>query len=266
MDVWRGKWALVTGASAGIGRALAEELAAGGTNLVLTARRRERLEELGAKLRTASGVSVEIVTADLAQPAGPEEVYLFTEQKGIAVDLLANNAGAGVYGEFQDTKLASQLDMVNVNCAAVVHLTHLFLPQMLERHQGHILVVASTAAFQAVPYISTYAATKAFDLFFAEGLGEEVSRYGVHICALCPGPTATEFGEVAGTPRSKGAEKLGVQDPRQVARVGLEGLAAGKTCVISGFKNQLGAQAHRFLPRRTITGAAERVYRPEHLK
>ncbi|MGH9452547.1 MAG: SDR family NAD(P)-dependent oxidoreductase [Terriglobia bacterium] len=266
MDVWRGKWALITGASAGIGRALAEELAAGGANLVLTARRRERLEELAGKLGAANGVNVEIVTADLAQATGPEEVFIFTEQKGIAVDLLVNNAGFGLYGEFQGTKLASQLGMVQVNCAAVVHLTRLFLPQMVERHRGHILIVASTAAFQAVPYIATYAATKAFDLFFAEGLGEEVARYGVRVCALCPGPTATEFSEVAGTPKSKAGEKLGVQEARQVARAGLEGLAAGKTCVISGFKNQLGAQAHRFLPRRTITGAAERIYRPEHLE
>ncbi|MGH9432647.1 MAG: SDR family NAD(P)-dependent oxidoreductase [Terriglobia bacterium] len=266
MNEWRGKWALVTGASAGIGWALAEELAAGGTHLVLTARRRERLEELAGKLRAAHGINVEMVTADLAQPTGPEELFLFTEQKGIAVDLLVNNAGFGLYGEFQSTQLATQLGMVQVNCAAVVHLTHLFLPPMLDRHRGHILIVASTAAFQAVPYISTYAATKAFDLFFAEGLGEEVARFGIRVCALCPGPTATEFGKVAGTPKSKAGEKLGVQDARRVAQAGLEGLAAGKTCVISGFKNQLGAQAHRFLPRRTITGAAERVYRPEHLK
>jgi uncharacterized protein len=266
MDEWRGKWGLVTGASSGIGWALAEELAARGANLVVTARRRERLENLAGKLRSAHGVNVEMVTADLAQPAGPEDVFLFTQQKSINVHLLVNNAGFGVYGEFHGTTLASQLGMVQVNCAAVVHLTHLFLPQMLERRRGRILIVASTAAFQAVPYISTYAAAKAFDLFFAEGLGAEAARFGVRVCALCPGPTATEFGQVAGSPKSKAGEKLGVQDARQVAVAGLDGLAAGKTCVISGFKNQLGAQGHRFLPRRLVTSIAERVYRPGSLK
>ncbi len=266
MDTWRGQWALVTGASAGIGWALAEELATSGANLVLTARRRERLEELAGKLRATNGIHAEIVTADLAQTTGPAEIFSFTEQKRIAVDLLVNNAGFGAYGEFYATKLAGQLGMVQVNCSAVVHLTHLYLPQMVDRRRGHILIVASTAAFQPVPYISAYAATKAFDLFFAEGLAEEAARYGVHVCALCPGPTATEFGEVAGTPVSKRGEKLGVQDAREVARVGLMGLAAGKTCVISGFKNRISAQAHRFLPRRTVTGVAERVLRPKHLK
>ncbi|HUY12301.1 MAG TPA: SDR family oxidoreductase [Terriglobia bacterium] len=266
MDLWRGKWALVTGASAGIGWALAEELATGGANLVLTARRRERLEELAAKLRAANGANVEIVTADLALATGPEEIFSFTEQKRIAVDLLVNNAGFGAYGEFYGTKLAGQLGMVQVNCSAVVHLTHLYLPQMVERRRGHILIVASTAAFQPVPYISAYAATKAFDLLFAEGLAEEVARYGVHVCALCPGPTATEFGEVAGTPKSKDGEKLGEQDAREVARVGLAGLATGKTCVISGFKNRISAQAHRFLPRSTAARVAERVLRPKYLK
>ncbi len=259
MNPWRGKWALVTGASAGIGWALAAQLAAGGTNLVLTARRRERLEQLAGQLRGEHRVSVEILAADLARAAAPEEILAFTRGKGIAVDLLVNNAGFGAYGEFPKIDLARQLAMVQVNIAAVLHLTHLYLPAMIERRRGDILIVSSTAAFQGVPYISTYAATKAFDLLFAEALAEEVRCYGIRVCALCPGSTATEFHEAAGEPehtrrRQETAEK--------VARVGLQALAAGKSSVVSGLGNALGVQGQRLAPRRLVTRVAARLFRP----
>ena len=259
MTPWQGKWALVTGASAGIGWALAAELARGGTNLVLTARRRERLEQLAGQLRREHKISVEILAADLARPAAPEEVFAFTQGKGIAVELLVNNAGFGAFGEFTEIDLARQLEMVQVNISAVLHLTHRYLPAMIERRRGDILIVSSTAAFQGVPYLSTYAATKAFDLLFAEALAEEVHQYGVRVCALCPGSTATEFREVAGQPghiqrRQESAEK--------VARVGLEGLVAGKSSVISGFGNALGVQGQRLAPRRLVTRVAASLFRP----
>src|SRR5258707_15575087 len=195
---WRGKWALVTGASAGIGKALAEELAHGGTNLVLTARRRERLEALAQKLRATHKIQAESFVADLTQASAPKEIFDFTEGMGLAVDLLVNNAGFGQYGALHEVEVGKLLDMVQVNCRAVLHLTRLYLPGMVARRGGDVLIVASTASFQAVPYISTYAATKAFDLLFAEGLAEEVKPYGVRVCALCPGSTETEFQEVAG--------------------------------------------------------------------
>ena len=265
MKAWRGRWAVVTGASSGIGWALAEELAAGGTHLVLIARRRERLEQLAAKLRSANSINVEVLTADLEQASAPEEIFTFTENKGLVVDLLVNNAGYGAYGEFHKSDRGRQLGMVQVNCAAVVHLTHLFLPSMIEGRRGDILIVASTAAFQAVPYSSTYAATKAFDLLFAEALAEEVARYGVRVCALCPGSTATEFGSVAGFRRRTGIE--GEQETAtKVARVGLEALAAGKHSVVSGFNNQLRVQLERLLPRRFVTVAAAKLFRPDHLR
>src|SRR5580700_2234182 len=150
---WKGKWALVTGASAGIGVALATQLAAGGAHLVLTARRRERLEELSLKLSTAHGIQVEVFAANLAQLDAPEKLYGFVRQKGIALDLLINNAGFGQYGELTQVETQWLLDMVQVNCTAVVHLTRLFLPDMIARRRGDVLIVASTAAFQAVPYI-----------------------------------------------------------------------------------------------------------------
>ena len=198
MASWSGKWALVTGASAGIGKALAEELARGGTNLVLTARRRERLAELAHSLAAAHKIQTKIFVADLAEPDAPKKIFQFTKQQGIEVELLINNAGFGAYGEFSAVDPARLTDMVQVNCAAVVHLTRLYLPEMVARRHGDVLILASTASFQSVPYISTYAATKAFDLLFAEGLAEEMKPYGVRVCALCPGSTDSEFAEVAG--------------------------------------------------------------------
>src|SRR3984893_18642010 len=176
---WAGKGALVTGASAGIGVALARELAAGGTNLVLTARRKERLEKLAQELSAAHKIRVELVAAALAQTAAPPEIFAFTQAKQIPVDLLINNAGFGAYGTFASVETQKLLDMVTVNCSAVVHLTRLYLPEMLQRRRGDVLIVASTASFQAVPFISTYAATNAFALLFAEGLADEGRPHGI---------------------------------------------------------------------------------------
>ncbi len=189
MTRWKGKWALVTGASAGIGVALARELAAGGTNLVLTARRMDRLAKLARELASAHKISAEIIAADLSQPNAPGEILAFTLAKKMEIELLINNAGFGNYGEFANSDTKRLLDMVQVNCAAVVHLTRLYLPAMVKRGRGDVLIVASTASFQAVPYLSTYAATKAFDLLLAEGLAEEMKPYGIRVCALCPGST-----------------------------------------------------------------------------
>jgi len=259
MDTWRGKWALVTGASAGIGAALAEELAAGGAHLVLTARRKNRLEELAQRLRARHAIPTEIIAADLAQPVAREELYRFTRQKGMEIELLVNNAGFGQYGEFHKVETTRLLEMVQVNCSAVLHLTRLFLPDMVARGRGDVLIVASTAAFQAVPYISTYAATKVFDLFLAEGLAEEMKPYGIRVCGLCPGTTASEFHEVASHPaRTKGRE----ESAEKVARTGLAALAAGKSYVISGVGNYLGAQGERLVPRRFVTRIAAKMFRP----
>jgi len=257
MDNWRGKWALVTGASAGIGVALAEELAAGGTHLVLTARRKERLDELARGLAVKHKVKTEVFAADLADPSAPEKIFAFTKEK-IQIDLLINNAGFGQYGEFPTTEKQRLLDMVQVNCHAVVHLTRLYLPQMLARRRGDVLILASTASFQAVPYISTYAATKAFDLLFAEGLAEEMKRYGIRVCALCPGSTESEFHVVAG--QEKFVRKA--ETAEKVARTGLRALAAGKSYVISGLGNYLGAHGERLVPRRFVTKIAAGMFKP----
>ena len=259
MEKWRGKWALVTGASAGIGRALAEQLAAQGVNLVLTARRADRLAKLADDVRTRHKVQTEVFAGDLARTLTPVEVLRFTEQKRLPIEVLINNAGFGAYGEFLKIDSQRLLDMVQVNVASVVHLTHLFLPPMIERGSGYIMVVASTAAFQPVPYISTYAATKGFDLLFAEGLAEEVRRHGVNVCALCPGSTASEFNEVAGHPPIPGSQ----ESSEKVARVGLQALAEGKPRVISGTRNWLSVEAQRLAPRRLVTKVAARMFMPQ---
>ncbi|HXY23332.1 MAG TPA: SDR family oxidoreductase [Candidatus Acidoferrum sp.] len=255
---WSGKWALITGASAGIGVALAEELARGGTNLVLTARRKDRLDALGERLTSTYKVQTEVFVADLAEPAAPDKIFAFTQERGIEVDLLINNAGFGKYGEFPGVEKQRLLEMVQVNCAAVVHLTHLFAQGMVSRRRGDILILASTASFQAVPYISTYAATKAFDLLFAEGLAEEMKPYGINVCALCPGTTESEFHAVAGqnqfVRKGETAEK--------VAHVGLRALAAGKSYVISGLGNYLGAHGERLVPRRFVTRITAGMFKP----
>ena len=256
---WAGKWSLITGASAGIGLALAEQLAAAGSNLVLTARRTDRLQQIAADLSTKNGVKVEVFGADLTLPEAPEQIFAFTQGKSIAVELLINNAGFGSFGNNHEVAAGRLTEMVHVNCSAVVHLTRLFVPPMVARKSGDVMIVASTAAFQAVPFIAAYAATKAFDLIFAEGIAEELRPFGIYVCALCPGSTNTEFQQVAGQPdrmfrMAETAEK--------VARVGLEGLAAGKTLVISGGKNRLMIESERLAPRRFIAKMAAKMMRP----
>jgi uncharacterized protein len=263
VETWRGKWALVTGASSGIGRAIATELAAGGANLVLSARRRDRLEQLSAELAGKHGVRVETCAADLAASEAPRQIFDFTEERRIAIGVLINNAGFGAAGEFARSPLNRQLEMVQLNCAAVTHLTHLYLPGMVARRLGYVLIVASTAAFQGVPYLSVYAATKGFDLLFAEGLAEEVREYGVRVCALCPGQTATEFSEVAGTLDHK---RAGEETADKVAHVGLTALAKGKSVVISGRANRLANFSERFMPRSVVAGFAGKMYRPKVAK
>jgi uncharacterized protein len=259
-DRWRNKWAVVTGASAGIGLAVAEQLGARGAHLVLTARRTDRLQKLAADLAVKHVIKTEVFTADLTRPEGPGQIHAFTMQKGLEIELLVNNAGFGAFGYIQEIPESRLLEMVQVNCSAVVHLTRLYAADMVARRHGDILIVASTASFQPVPFNSVYAATKAFDLIFAEGIAEELRPLGVNVCALCPGPTTTEFQEVAHQPNR--AFRV-AETPGKVARVGLEALGRGKSFVISGTMNRLMMEAERIAPRRFVAKAAAKMMRPE---
>jgi len=254
---FRGKWALVTGASAGIGLAVARELASRGAKLILTARRRDRLEALASTLR----VETRIVVADLNSPDAPQQIYDATEGAGIPVDILINNAGLGHYGEFYKLDPDHECSMVRVNCEAVVRLSRLFIPRMVERRRGSMLVVASIAGFQPIPYDAVYAATKVFDRFFALALAAEVERFGITITALCPGTTETEFFDISG---GGGVfRRFGLQSAEEVARKAVEALARGKRVVVPNFKGAFGAFLVRFIPTTSITALLEKLLRPK---
>jgi short-subunit dehydrogenase len=255
---FNGKWALVTGASSGIGAALARELAGFGARLILTARRKDRLDALAAEL-AARGTEVRVVAADLNDPAAPQQLYDATEGAGLAVDILINNAGLGQYGAFSQSPVEQELSQVRVNCEAMVRLSRLFVPRMVERGQGWVLVLASTASFQPVPYLSTYAASKVFDRFFALGLAAEVARYGVKVTALCPGPTESEFFDVAKASAFKGR---GVQPTQDVARLAIAALARGQRVIVPNFAGRLSAWLVRFFPVGWITYLVEKAARP----
>jgi short-subunit dehydrogenase len=258
LNDFNGKWALVTGASAGIGVALARELAGHGARLILTARRVERLEGFAAEL-TAKGTEVRVVASDLNDPAAPQKIYDATEGAGIGVDILINNAGLGQFGQFYANPVEQELSQIRVNCEAMVRLSRLFVPRMVERRRGWVLIVASTASFQPIPYLNTYAATKVFDRFFAQGLAAEVARFGVKVTALCPGPTESEFFETA----RAGTFKRRVQDTADVARQAIKALARGKRTIIPNFSGRLTAFAVRFLPVGFITWGIEKVARAD---
>lgn len=256
---WAGKWALVTGASAGIGTELARQLAAAGANLVLTARRLDRLKTLAEEFTEKFRVRIEVCAADLTQPSAPQEIFDFTNHRGLEIELLVNNAGFGAFGYVHKIPMERITEMVQVNCTAVVALTQLYAPGMIERQHGDVMIVSSVAAFQPVPFNSAYAATKAFDLLFSEGIAEELRPFGVNVSALCPGSTTTEFQSVAAQPDRtfRSAETA-----EKVARVGLEGMARGETCVISGGKNWLMVEAERIAPRRFVAKMAAKMMRP----
>jgi short-subunit dehydrogenase len=263
---WQGKWALVTGASSGIGEALSTELAAAGVNLVLTARRQDRLESLAGKLGSAYNTQTKIIIASLEHPDAPDKIFAGTEGAGLPIDVLVNNAGFGYVGEFAKGDPARQAAMVQVNCTAVVVLTNLFLAKMVERKRGDVLIVASTASYQPVAYLATYAATKVFDRFLAEAIAQEVKRHGIRVSALCPGPTESEFGHIAGSPQLSDGTAKGIRRAQKadiVARKGLEGLVRGKHWVVPYAAGRAGVFGLRFFPRRMVNAAVERAFRPK---
>jgi len=242
--------ALITGASAGLGVDFARQLSAQGKQLVLVARRRDRLDALAAELGNARAVEM-----DLSEAGAADRLIADLAAHGEQVDLLVNNAGFGLTGRFAELDGPRQRQMIDLNCGALIELAHAVLPAMIERKQGRILNVASTAAFQPGPGMAVYFATKAFVLSFSEALHEEVKRHGVTVSALCPGPTATEFGEVAGFGPSNLLDKVAA-DSASVVRAGLAGLDNGKAVIISGLMNKSTAQAHRFCPRSCARKAA----------
>lgn len=253
--------ALITGASSGIGEQFAYALAAQKYDLVLTARREGRLNAVAARARELGASRVEIIALDLGQRGTPAEIHGRLEVARIEVDYLVNNAGFGTAGRFDTLELARELDEIDLNVTALVALTRLFIPAMVERRRGTIINVASTAAFQAVPFMTTYAATKAFVLSFSEGLAGELAGCGVGVLALCPGPVRTEFQAVARNQKAL-VPSFVYLDAAAVAAQGIAAAASGRTVLINGAMNFTMAQATRFVPRGLINFIARRIYRP----
>lgn len=253
--------ALVTGASAGLGTHFALALAKRGHNLVLVARRKDRLEQLAGMIRDKHGVATHVVPADLAKKTAISKLVQTVERDGMTIDLLVNNAGFGARGSFVEIDRALQARMIDVNCRALVELCHAFLPSMIARRGGGILNVASTAAFQPGPWMAVYYATKAFVLSFSEALHEEVKEHGVHVSALCPGPTRTEFAQIAVMGDSELFKRL-AGPPEKVVADGLNALRANRAVAVSGAMNKVSASSIRFVPRglaRRLAGAMQKV-------
>ncbi len=248
---------LVTGASSGIGKELSRCFARDGSRLVLVARRSDALESLAAELRQASGIEAVVVAADLARPDAAARVLSQIERDGLEADVLVNNAGFGAQGLFAQLPLDRQIEMVQLNVTTLTHLTRLFLPGMIARRRGGILNVASTAAFQPGPHMAVYYASKAFVLSFSEALSEELSGTGVTATALCPGPTATGFGEAARMRRTP-LFRLLTMSASSVAKAGHRGFRRGRAVVIPGVRNRVLTFSVRLVPRwlsRRIVGA-----------
>src|SRR3954454_5098752 len=242
------RWVVITGASSGIGAELARVFAQRGYALVVVARRQDRLERLEQELKAAHNATVDILTLDLEGAAAPMALHDTLVARGIEVHTLVNNAGFGLRGKFSTLPYDRQMAMVELNVTALTELSRLMLPGMVERRRGGILNVASTAAFQAGPNMAVYYATKAFVLSLSEALHEEVKPQGVTVTALCPGPTATEFSQLADLEMTR-LFKFGSMAASDVARAGVDGYEAGQAVVIPGASNRIGAIGAQLLPR-----------------
>src|SRR3984885_1238818 len=253
------KTALITGGSGGIGYELAKLFARDRYNLVLVARSADKLNPVAGELQRQFRVAVKTIALDLA--AGPAAKSLFdqVQGEGVVVDVLVNNAGFGVFGEFAQMTEEEILGQIQLNITALTQLTRLFLPSMVARREGKIMNVASTAAFQPGPLMAVYYATKAYVLSFSEALANELAGSAVVVSCFCPGATDTGFQKRAGMENSRLFKKIGAMNAEVVARDGYRGLMAGKALVFSGAKNWLLAESVRFAPRKWVTAISRWV-------
>jgi short-subunit dehydrogenase len=251
-----GKTALVTGASSGLGLELAQLFAADGHDVVLVARRRDALEALAAGLTAEHGVAARVIAADLADPAAPRRI--FDQLADRPIEFLVNNAGFGTSGSFWGLDLARELAQVQVNVAALAHLTGLFLPPMIARKSGRILNMGSTAGFQPGPFMATYYATKAFVNSFTESLHHELRGTGVTATVCCPSATATEFSEVAGTSRSR-LFRMGAISATFVAQHAYRSMMSGKAMSLPGWRAKLGLLLIRIGTRGQVRAVTARM-------
>mgnify|MGYP002780643997 CR=1 FL=1 len=253
------KTALITGASGGIGKDLAELFAKDGHHVV---RSKGKLEELAATLTREHGITARVITADLGVAGAAERLVQTLDAQGIAVDVLVNNAGFGSFGAFAEADVGRTLEMIQLNVTTLVHLTRLLVPGMVSRGHGRVLNVASTAAFQPGPLMAVYYATKAFVLSFSEAIGNELSGTGVTVTALCPGPTETGFQAGAQLERSALLKRLRPMDSKAVARAGYRAMWKGKAVEVPGAQNRAALFAVRVLPRTAVTAMVRKMQEP----
>jgi hypothetical protein len=260
---YAGRTALVTGASSGIGAAFARELAVRGCNLVLVARREHRLTDLAGELERAHGITAHVVAADLARPGAVAEIRSRTDALNVRVDMLVNNAGFGTYGRYETIDPNADHDQVMVNVAAIVDLTHAYLPGMVERRDGLVINVSSAGAFQPLAHQAVYAASKAFTQSFSEALWAENRERGVRVVAVCPAATDTEYFDVLGNDEEA---RFGPKAPPQgVVAAALAAVERNRPLVVVGLRWKLTALMPRFLPRATMAKVGEGMTRPKQL-
>ncbi len=263
LNVWNrlaDQWALVTGASAGLGAEFARQLASRGMHLVLVARRGELMSELAQELHTKHGTRCEIIVADLSDPAEPKRILDEIAAKGISIELLVNNAGFGVVGEVENAKVDRLLQLIRLNISALTELTYRLLPAMLERGHGAILNVSSLSGFQPVAYMGTYAASKAFVLHFSEALHCELKDRGITVTAVCPGVTRTNFFDIAGAPGW--LQKHSSLSVEPVVKSALNAIARRRQFVVPGWRNFLLTLLVRIASRRRVVKESTRFFRP----
>jgi uncharacterized protein len=251
-------YTLITGASSGIGYELAKVFVKNGHNIILTARRQEKLESLKSELEQINkNISIFIITEDLAQKGSAKRLYDKIQEKKLKIEILVNNAGFGDFGLFEDANLDKLERMIHLNISTLSSLSKLFLPEMIERKKGKILNTASTAAFQAVPYMAVYAATKAYVESFSEAIAEELKEHNIDVMSLCPGPTKSEFGKQAGVKENSNFFKdRKYPTSAEVAQFAYKKLMQRKRIAIHGFKNKLIVFGIRFIPRKWVSKMA----------
>lgn len=254
------KATLITGASGGIGEAFARALAREKHNLVLVARSEKKLHELCDELMLKHQITAHYVRADLTEFEADRQLFEETERHGFEIDWLVNNAGFGAMGDFANLELENELQMISLNVMALVALTHRYLQKMRERRGGTIINVSSSAGFQPIPFMATYAATKAFVTSFSEALAEENRPHGITVTALCPGPTDTDFFRVA---NAKPLQMKGMQTPEEVVETALNAARRGRATIVSGWTNYIGSLLGTFVPNAVVTRAISGVLRPQ---
>jgi hypothetical protein len=257
------KYTLITGASRGIGEAMARYCAAKKFNLILIARSKDKLFELSYKLNEEFGVDVKVYSADLTEPNAAEEIYKWCIENNLQINILINNVGVGLYGKFHDLSLKSQLDLIQLNQIVTISMVHHFLPMLEEHQESFILNVASTACYQPIPYMSVYAATQSFIQSYSLALREELKPKRIHVSCLCPGPTATDFFDRAGLeslPVNSSEIKMAAEE---VAEVAIEGTLDHVAEIVPGTSNTIGAYFSKLFPNKWVVKTVGALFAPK---